>query len=1112
MTSKFPTKALIQYWRQTLIESDFHAIDISPDSAHALSWEEIKHGRIAQQWVGALFSAEEERQKKARQAKHQELENHRIKSIEIVIAPLLLKRGGRGLMKKQKVYCPLYVPAKLMVDGSLLPATESPKPWIPRQMLEPALGEDLTIGTVEDFDMFLTKQSLPDDSGWEGIVAYGLDMFKKISGKTLEQFCPEEYVRLDDCYAMQHDQIRGAAQNIINLYDYLLKKITKLPEQAPLFQTLIAGKKAKIAEKLLPNHRISGMYRALNDALPLKPAEVNAFMKVHTGQMRADFGLAISQRQALVHILHSAPEDLVAVNGPPGTGKTTLLQSVIASLWVDAAFEQSVPPIILGCSTNNQAVFNILDSFSQKNSNSDDKVALRWLPTQVPYGLSFPSGEMLKKEGFKEKYVFAEIGYQKNMPWKGLPSIMEERAYVKKAELHYIACAEKLFSESKISNVKAAVEKLHAELAKEFRRLKEILDQTTSLEQVLRDFGLDSADVTIKEIENIGLPGGRASNLTQRLRQFSQGGADLKTIQTAMQEWLSKVNVSVAAELIYVDDIHQFLDRTLRFRMFSLAARYWEGRWILEVDHLLESKADLGGRSEEVIKRNFRRWAMITPCFISTLHMVPKIFSSYLGKQKPLLDFIDMLIVDEAGQISPEVGSAAFALAKRSTVVGDIHQIEPVPNVTNEVDVATQNKYALDSTQISAQGLDCSNGSIMRIAQQATTWTLRDAEKEPGLFLSEHRRCKNSIIAFCNDLVYQNRLDPCTENGSISNGVTPMIGYAHLAYPAVRRLTSWGNPGEARVIATWISEHQNEFVEKYKGKRIQDIVAIVTPYRPQTELLRQALRDQDLMSGSQGLTVGTVHALQGAERPIVLFSPVVSYGPGTGRALFDKTSNMLNVAVSRAKDSFLVFGDMRLFDPSGNLPSSVLAKHLFRSEGNEVVDVLTAPVKQLDELLPASRIDTLQRHRDALKWSIENAKEKLLITSPYLSIHAVQDDDLLNSLTKAVKRGVNVLVITSVDLNRDEDGQLKKNFVLAESALQKTGCRVVRANRVHNKTLAVDDGWLIEGSFNWLSAVRDGNHSYSRREISFAQKGNGVTEAIDKEWEIYTKKIDAATS
>ena len=63
------------------------------------------------------------------------------------------------------------------------------------------------------------------------------------------------------------------------------------------------------------------------------------------------------------------------------------------------------------------------------------------------------------------------------------------------------------------------------------------------------------------------------------------------------------------------------------------------------------------------------------------------------------------------------------------------------------------------------------------------------------------------------------------------------------------------------------------------------------------------------------VTIGTVHRLQGAERPIVCFSLVE--GPDqAGGSFIDRDASLLNVAVSRAKRSFIVFANPgRLFRP-----------------------------------------------------------------------------------------------------------------------------------------------------------------------------------------------------
>ena len=90
--------------------------------------------------------------------------------------------------------------------------------------------------------------------------------------------------------------------------------------------------------------------------------------------------------------------------------------------------------------------------------------------------------------------------------------------------------------------------------------------------------------------------------------------------------------------------------------------------------------------------------------------------------------------------------------------------------------------------------------------------------------------------------------------------------------------------------------------------------------------MSEALK-KELGETADKIVVGTVHALQGAERNIILFSPTYGVGYST-TAFFDRGKNMMNVAVSRAKDSFIVIGNTALFNPDNDNPSGILAKHI----------------------------------------------------------------------------------------------------------------------------------------------------------------------------------------
>src|SRR5690606_19737360 len=87
------------------------------------------------------------------------------------------------------------------------------------------------------------------------------------------------------------------------------------------------------------------------------------------------------------HTLHRG--DVLAVNGPPGTGKTTLLQSVVASEVVNSAVRGEAPAVIVACSSNNQAVTNIIDSFANVKENQGTLYE-RWLPDLSGFGLYLP--------------------------------------------------------------------------------------------------------------------------------------------------------------------------------------------------------------------------------------------------------------------------------------------------------------------------------------------------------------------------------------------------------------------------------------------------------------------------------------------------------------------------------------------------------------------------------------------------------------------------------------------------------------------------------------------------------------------------------------------------
>ena len=107
--------------------------------------------------------------------------------------------------------------------------------------------------------------------------------------------------------------------------------------------------------------------------------------------MSPQYALSPSQRVALhAHIVQQEGE-ILAVNGPPGTGKTTLIQAVVAHRWVKSALFGKEPPVLVTTADTNQAIRNIIESFSKAGKIEDNILFSRWLPNVLNFGLYYVS-------------------------------------------------------------------------------------------------------------------------------------------------------------------------------------------------------------------------------------------------------------------------------------------------------------------------------------------------------------------------------------------------------------------------------------------------------------------------------------------------------------------------------------------------------------------------------------------------------------------------------------------------------------------------------------------------------------------------------------------------
>ena len=148
-----------------------------------------------------------------------------------------------------------------------------------------------------------------------------------------------------------------------------------------------------------------------------------------------------------------------------------------------------------------------------------------------------------------------------------------------------------------------------------------------------------------------------------------------------------------------------------------------------------------------------------------------------------------------------------------------------------------------DFKLLKENGLNCSQSSIMKVAAMSCIY-----EKfEKGLFLSEHRRCYNEIVKYCNDLVYNGRLDAMRGSFQNSNnplvGFLPPMGHKEICVPISKKMgVSRCNETEAQQIVLWLQKNYPILLKKYENNNPNEILGIISPFKAQIRLIKKELQ------------------------------------------------------------------------------------------------------------------------------------------------------------------------------------------------------------------------------------------------------------------------------
>lgn len=705
-----------------------------------------------------------------------------------------------------------------------------------------------------------------------------------------------------------------------------------------------------------PYGRQSALWPWLSGHAPQRAAEAPLWA------YRRAQGLTAQQRQVAQRFLGST---LTAVQGPPGTGKTELILSLAAHQLVERMLKIAHGPpgalpheLLVVCSTNNRAVDQVVDPLGPEMPERRLPLALRvgsrqvvfnqtceqlervcdWLRAQRPEGAEAALHESLQTlRDLHERW--AQLSGAERRRVEQTQRLAEARLRLRAVRAELRALDEPAGpppDEAQVEALRRGLLRLrtwatrlpsegavspHAVL-RSWRDLRVWaresvwpavsvlpLSQREALDRLL-EVGAserwdDAAQETCEELLEVAEEIEEALNALldreARPQQLRAERAALKLRVVDLEAQLAQPAVvfdASAERALMADSYAAALDAR---EHWAIAHREPLLRQLRAAIHQLRGQPSVQRLFQEESAQ--RAWlGCLFPVWGCTLLSLGNVFPQR-GQT------IERLVIDEAGQCHPAYAVSALMRARQVLCIGDVHQLEPVVELSESDEARLRQRYVaeLDDAQLAPYRVYSEARRALGQPQSgprpggSSAQRLADRAVETRLSLHDHFRCQPEIIALCDQLCdYQ--LTVHTPRRSFQAQL-PLLSQPALFFPVLGaqsgHLGSWKNDAELH----WLMQ----VLARMDDAQIAfEQVAIITPYVGQLDAVRRAIGARRFRGSTRALALGTVHRFQGGERPIVLFSTVVSQLRSL--PFIDGQVNLLNVAISRAMDHLLVCG------------------------------------------------------------------------------------------------------------------------------------------------------------------------------------------------------------
>lgn len=310
--------------------------------------------------------------------------------------------------------------------------------------------------------------------------------------------------------------------------------------------------------------------------------------------------------------------------------------------------------------------------------------------------------------------------------------------------------------------------------------------------------------------------------------------------------------------------------------------------------------------------------ALLGDLWASLFLVVPVVSTTFASVERMLgrlpSESLGWLFVDEAGQAQPQAAVGALMRSRRAIILGDPVQLEPIVQLPGTLRRAICQQMGVDHDRFSAP-----DASVQSLADAGSTYAsefqTRNGSRSVGVPLLVHRRCVEPMFSVSNNMAYSGLMVSARE--SQPSPLRDVLGPSRWIDVAGESEDKWCAEEGAVVL---------QLLRKLAAHRVPPDLYIITPFRTVADRLRKLVCDSGLLAEWieddprewTAKRIGTVHTAQGREAEgVILVLGAPSPAQARARNWAGARPNLLNVAVTRARDVFYVVGNRDLWREAG---------------------------------------------------------------------------------------------------------------------------------------------------------------------------------------------------